>query len=341
MNIFLTSAGRRGYLVDFFKQALGDEGTVHVGNSSPISSAFVNADKTVVTPLIYDEGYIPFLKEYCIKNDIKVLISLFDIDLYALSLYKQEFEELGVKVIVSNTEVISVCNDKWETYRFCLDNKISAPKTYIDLEEAIADIKSGVLKLPVIVKPRWGMGSLSIYEADDIDELKVFYRKTQKGIISSYLKYEAQQDFERSVLIQEKLSGCEYGLDIINNLDGEYINTIIRKKYAMRSGETDCAKIVEDDKVLDLAKRISNQLKHVGNLDVDVFLVDEKPYLLEMNARFGGGYPFSHIAGVDLPKAILLWGQNKIAPIDLFKPKVGLIGHKDIKIVDITNQIEK
>ena len=101
MNILLTSAGRRGYLVEFFKQALDENGLVHAGNSSPVSPAFYYADKHVVTPLIYDNGYIPFLKEYCKANDIKAVVSLFDVDLMVLAKHKEEFAEMGVTVVVS------------------------------------------------------------------------------------------------------------------------------------------------------------------------------------------------------------------------------------------------
>ena len=54
MNILFTSVGRRSYLVQYFKGVLGDSGEVHVANSSPVSPAFLVADKSVVTPLIYD-----------------------------------------------------------------------------------------------------------------------------------------------------------------------------------------------------------------------------------------------------------------------------------------------
>lgn len=65
LNILLTSSGRRSYLVNYFKEALNRQGLVHAANSTDISPAFHAADRTVVTPLIYDENYIPFLVSYC------------------------------------------------------------------------------------------------------------------------------------------------------------------------------------------------------------------------------------------------------------------------------------
>ena len=55
MNILLTSAGRRTYLVGYFKEALqmaGVEGQIHTANSQECP-AFYAADQWVETPLIY------------------------------------------------------------------------------------------------------------------------------------------------------------------------------------------------------------------------------------------------------------------------------------------------
>ena len=117
-NILLTSVGRRGYLVKYFKEALGSTGKVYVSNSSDISPAFNYADDSVVSPLIYDKGYIDFLLRYCKEKNIKAIISLFDIDLPILSKNKQRFKKKGIDVIVSDVEIIDICNDKWKTYNF-------------------------------------------------------------------------------------------------------------------------------------------------------------------------------------------------------------------------------
>lgn len=333
MNILLTSVGRRTYLVKYFKEALGDNGKIFVANSDEKSPAFAVADGSVVTPLIYDNEYISFLLDYCKKQKIDVIISLFDIDLPVLSKAKNEFRKAGVNVIVSDYEFVKICNDKWLTYLFLKEKGFNTINTYLDINKALFDIESKIISFPLIVKPRWGMGSISIFIANDFEELNIFYKKIKNDVKNNYLKYESSQDFDNCVIIQEKIDGQEYGLDIFNDLNGKFVNAAIKKKISMRSGETDCA-ITENNKELYLlAKKISKCSKHIANLDTDVFLTDKGPYVLEMNARFGGGYPFSHIAGANLPKTIIMWLQNEKVPKDMLSVEYGILAQKDINIV--------
>lgn len=338
MNLLLTSVGRRSYLVEYFKNVLGNCGKVYVANSSPISPAFLCADEAVVVPEIYDTGYITFLLELCREKDIRAIIPLFDIDLPILAGHKEEFRMIGTEVIVSDIDFVNICNDKWATYNYLRKNGISTPKTYQSLADAKKDLNNEVLRYPVIIKPRWGMGSIAVYQADNEEEMEVFYNKTQKEIKKTYLKYESAQNMQESVLIQEKIDGQEYGMDVINDLQGEYVNAIVKLKKAMRSGETDCALTVEDTDIYELGKRIAKISHHIANLDVDIMKTKNgENYIIEMNARFGGGYPFSHLAGVNLPKAIINWLLDKPVEKDAFTPKVGVLGQKDIRIVELSN----
>lgn len=336
MNILLTSVGRRSYLVQYFKEALGIDGEVHVANSSNISPAFQFADKAIVTPLIYDIDYIPFLVNYCKENEIKAVLSLLDIDLPILAKNREKFETVGTKLLIADNAVLDICNDKWNTYNFLVRNGFATPKTYVSLKTAEQAIEEGELNLPVIVKPRWGLGSISIFEAETVEELRVFYEKVKRENMRTYLKYESAENLDESILIQEKLNGQEHGMDVINDLNGKYMNTIIKKKYAMRSGETDCAITIENSDMQALGQQLSEKFKHVANLDVDVFLCEGVPYVLEMNARFGGGYPFSHMAGVNLPLAIVKWLKGEEVGAELLKAKPDTISQKDINLVRLT-----
>lgn len=341
MNILITSAGRRGYIIDYFKKALKGDGKVYAGNSDIFAPAFSYADEYVVTPLIYDKEYIPFLVKFCKEKQISVIISLFDIDLWVLTNNKFFLEEHGIRVIVSDKSVINICNDKWNTYRFCTKNKILAPQTFLEYFDAETAINEGKISFPVIIKPRWGMGSLAVYQADNVEEMKILFRKCVQDIQETYLKYEAAFDRERCVIIQEKLNGQEYGMDIINDLNGTFCVNVVRKKIAMRSGETDCAIVEKNDQMDLLAKIISKLLGHIGNLDVDLFVNNGEVYLLEMNARFGGGYPFSYYAGVDLPQAIVRWVMGKKIDEELAIKKYNQIIQKDIQFVNLSESVDR
>lgn len=336
MNLLITSAGRRGYMVEYFKKAIEGEGKVYAGNSSPFCPAFSYADGYVVTPLIYDEEYIPFLINFCKTNNIDFVISLFDVDLFMLAQNKQKFQQIGTEVIVSSPQIVERCNDKWKTYLFCKEKGISTAKTYMDLKEVLEELEKGTLCFPLIVKPRWGMGSLAIFTAEGQKELEVLYTACKREIQKSYLKYEAVFDWERCVIIQQKLNGSEYGIDIISDLNGNYCGNVVRKKYAMRSGETDCAAVVRDEAVSQFAENLGKYSGHIGNMDVDVFVDKDEIYLLEMNARFGGGYPFSHLAGIDLPKAIVKWLKGEAIADELTVKKYDRIIQKDIAFLDLT-----
>lgn len=304
MNILLTSVGRRSYMINYFKEVLQGQGMVHASNSA-YTHALVHADAYTVTPMIYDEGYIDYLINYSKANDIKAIISLFDIDLPVLAKNKTRFESECIDLIVSNEDFVQICNDKWLTYNFLKNHDFFVPLTYLDIQEVKDALKQNLLNYPLIIKPRWGMGSIGIFSAENELELDILYTKTLNEISKSYLKYESKEDINKAIIIQEKLNGQEYGMDVFNDLQGNNLAVVPKRKIAMRAGETDMAEILQDENMVYLGKKLANITRHIANLDVDYFVVDGKMYILEMNARFGGQYPFSHLSGVNFPKAII------------------------------------
>ena len=132
------------------------------------------------------------------------------------------------------------------------------------------------------------------------------------------------------------LNAQEYGLDVLNDLNGNFVTVIAKKKKAMRAGETDIAEIVPNIQFLEVGKKLSAGLKHVANLDVDCFVDDNgNLYILELNCRFGGQYPFSHIAGVDFPRQIVEWLSGNGTKQELITPTIGVESCKDLTPVII------
>src|SRR5699024_11160399 len=153
MNILFTCAGRRNYLINYFKEALHGEGKVFATDMQLTAPALVDADVAIQVPAIYADNYVESLKKIIKDNHIKAVISLNDLELPILSESKKEIEALGAKVIVADEQAIKVAFDKWETVKFLEDNGLKSPKTFIDLEEAKTAIEKEELEFPLVIKP--------------------------------------------------------------------------------------------------------------------------------------------------------------------------------------------
>ena len=338
MNILFTCAGRRTYLLKYFKEQLGDGGKIIGADMQLTAPALSAADERVLVPAVYDEHYVDALLEICELHKVDVLISLNDLELPILADKKALFSEIGTTVLVSSPEVIDICFDKLKTSQYIESLGLRTPKTFSGLDAAINALHTGELQFPLVIKPRWGSASIGIEYVDSIEDLQVIYelikRKIRRGILG-----EVSQHDENFILIQQKITGKEYGLDIINDLSGNNVSVSVKQKLAMRAGETDKATTVDSEELRHIGQVIGSNLGHIGNLDCDILEMDGKFYILELNPRFGGGFPFSYQAGVNLPKAIIKWIKGEPFDNNELCPVYGLTYAKCDYLVDMTRKV--
>lgn len=339
MNILFTCAGRRRYLLKYFKKVIGDEGKIIATDMQLTAPALTAADIKIQVPRVYADDYIQKTLDICKEHDVKILISLNDLELPILAENKRKFEELGVNVIVSDPEVINICFDKYITAQYIEKLGLKTPQTFVNYDKAVEAIKNGELKFPLILKPRWGSGSIGLEFVDDLEELEMVYKLDCKKVKKSILA-TASSDTE-FLLIQEVIKGKEYGLDVVNDLQGNFRGVSVKEKLAMRSGETDKAQTVDNADIRHIGATIGKNLHHIGNLDVDVLERDGEYYVLELNPRFGGGYPFSQEAGVNVPKAIVSWVNGEEVDDSLFIPRYGEMFSKCDIMLDISCKLLK
>lgn len=307
MNILFTCAGRRHYLLEYFKQAMNGEGRILGADMQKSAPALVVADKSFIVPEIYDSKYIDVILTICAEERVDALISLNDLELPVLASARKRFEKIGVKLIVSSDEVIDICFDKWKTFEFANKNGFKTPKTFVSLDIAQKALETGEIKFPLVVKPRWGSASIGIDFPDNEEELELAFRLQTLRIEKTILSIASSKDLDNAIIIQEKILGKEFGVDVLNDFSQKPQQVYVKEKLAMRSGETDKSVLREDDDLEQLGRILGERLGHIGNLDCDFFEKDGEYYLLEMNPRFGGGYPFSHQSGANYPDAILKW----------------------------------
>src|SRR5699024_8644110 len=90
-------------------------------------------------------------------------------------------------------------------------------------------------------------------------------------------------------------AGAEYGVDGVYSLhgDGSLLGALARRTDRMRGGDTDVATTVTPEVFTASMAALGDLLKPVGPIDVDFReAADGTPLIIDVNPRFGGGYPF-------------------------------------------------
>lgn len=334
MNILFTCAGRRTYLLKYFKENLSEGDKVVATDMQLSAPALQVADVKLQVPAVYDPKYIDITLQICKEQKIDALLSLNDLELPLLAENKARFEAEGVKVIVSDPKVIDIAFDKYKTAQWVESLGLKSPKTFVRLEDAKRALQTGELVFPLFMKPRWGSGSIGLETIADMEELDTYYNLLMKKIKKTILATASVGD--EYIMIQEKLTGNEFGLDVMNDLKGNHVAVSVKQKLAMRAGETDKAVTLDLPEVREIGRKIGEALKHIGNLDVDVMQNAKGEYcVLELNPRFGGGFPFSYEAGVNLPKAIIEWIKGNEVDAAMLQPAYGRMFSKNDYLMEI------
>lgn len=334
MNILFTCAGRRTYLLKYFKENLAEGDKIVATDMQLSAPALQAADVKIQVPAVYDPEYVNITLRICKEQHIDALFSLNDLELPILAENKARFEALGVKVVVSDPKVIDIAFDKYKTAQWVERLGLTAPKTYVRLEDCKKALEAGEIAFPLFMKPRWGSGSIGLESIADMEELDIYYGLLMKKIKKTILATASVGD--EYIMIQEKLTRNEFGLDIMNDLNGKNIGVSVKQKLAMRAGETDKAITVDLPEVREMGRKIGEALGHIGNLDVDIMQRADGAYcVLELNPRFGGGFPFSYEAGVNFPKALIQMIKGETFDPQMLVPEYGRMFSKNDYLMEI------
>ena len=309
-NILFTAVGRRAYLVNYFKEALQCcGGKVYAANSIGGTPGVMAADAFEIVPRSADPGYIDALVNLCRRWRISLLFSLHDWDAPVIARHKDRFLEVGTIPVMGDAKILATCLDKYSTVREMERIGIPVPWTTHLLDEAFNRMRER--GEPMVVKPRWGQGSIGLFNVNTEQELELAFKLSD----SMYRRFSnACEEIDSSapqMIVQKRIFGDEYGCDIVNGLDGEFRRAFVKRKSGMRAGETDAAESVDMPDIAEAAEKIGRWSRHLGCMDSDWIVgEDGTPYLIELNPRFGGGYPFTHLAGANVVQACVNWANG-------------------------------
>lgn len=335
MNILLSSVGRRPYLVRWFQEALeanGIEGKVIAADYDIHAPSLQFADQFIQAPAVTDPTYKTWLTSALKDEDIDLAVSINDFELSEWAQLDKSAD--WAPLVRIDADVQAGIEDKFVMAERFASVGIPTPQTWLGSAppQNLAD------KQKLITKGRFGSASRGLQFTDQEGIANAIDNAT-----NAVTDRKGQAAHQQSalvpaelVLVQEMIEGIEYGLDVVCDLNGDYAGVLVRRKIAMRGGETDRAEAVAPTDFEAIASSIAEAVPHPGTIDVDVIVDGEgTPYVIDVNPRFGGGYPLSHLAGARVPNAYVAWSAGKPVTDDWLEYEAGAVVGKYVEAVRV------
>lgn len=277
-NILITSAGQRVALVRGFQETIVrffPEAKVFTTDMNPryAPAAYVS-DGCFEVLRVTDPYYIPQLLQLCKENQIGMIIPTIDTELLVLAENKSLFEENDIFVSVSSLDFIRICRDKRNTGDFFEKHGIRVPKP-IDKKHPI---------FPLFAKPYDGSLSTNLHYIKSARELTKEILEDPKLLFMEYIDKDIYK---------------EYTVDMYYGKDHKVKCIVPRERIKIRAGEINKGLTEKCPLTKYIYDRLETVEGCVGCICIQVFLNPQTYDVvgIEINPRFGGGYPQTYAAG--------------------------------------------
>lgn len=311
-NIIITSVGQRVALVRDFKETLVRfyaEAKVFTTDMNPeLAPAAYVSDGCFEVLRVTDENYISQLLDICKKNEIGMIVPTIDTELLVLAENKKLFNDNDIIVCVSDLDFIKVCRDKRNTGDFLEKHNIRVPKAVDKYNPTF----------PLFAKPYDGSLSTNLHYIKNAEELTQDILDDPKLLFMEYIDKETYK---------------EYTIDMYYGTDNCVKCIVPRERIKIRAGEINKGRTVKCPLMDYIKERLDKIEGCIGCICIQVFFnpLTEDVVGIEINPRFGGGYPQSYAAGGNYPEMLIkeYFLGEKIAYIDDWKDNMLMLRFDD------------
>lgn len=252
-----------------------------------LSAAWQSADQAHNVPHCQDPSFVPELLRICQKERVGLIVPTIDPELPVYALARPELEKAGARVHISSAEAVAIANDKRRTHAWLVRNDLP---TVAQVDACALLEGRACLPLPAYAKPASGSSAIGV--------ARVSNHETLQQLVGTRTDY----------IVQEVAPGVEYTVDVFIDRMQRCRAAVPRRRLEVRNGEVSKGVTVRRADVIGLAKRVAEALPQAwGCLNIQIFADDITGRLsvIEINARFGGGFPLAWEAGAHFPRWIL------------------------------------
>lgn len=287
MNILISSAGRRVALLKAFEHTseahFNANHKVFASDANPsLSPACVLAQQSFQLPKASAENYVAELLKICLDHNITIVVPTIDTELNVFAKNRAYFASHGITLIVSDENLVAKSGNKRLTPKIFEECNIQVPKR-LDKQAPI---------FPLFIKPFDGSSSIKTQVIHSQEEISLAQLQDNN---LGFWQYIDKQAFD------------EFTIDAYFDKQSNLICMVPRLRMEVREGEISKGMTLKNHLLEYLKPRLSNVLGARGCVTIQVFKnkISDEVYGIEINPRFGGGYPLSYQAGANFPKMIM------------------------------------
>jgi len=288
-TVLISSAGRRVALMDAFRADLVDlgfEGRVLANDMSDLSAAWHSSDGSFSVPPCSSPDYIERMLAICAEQEVRLLIPTIDPELPVLGAHCAAFAAIGTTLHCSDVATLKIGGDKLSTHQWLLSAAL--PTVDQASPEAVLDAPQD-WTWPLLVKPVFGSSSRGVQTVANPDELALATRG-------------------EPYLVQTIAPGEEYTVSCYVDRSGKGRCAVPRKRLETRAGEVSKGVTFRHDGLENLALKACESLPGAwGAMNIQIFLDADTGamHIIELNPRFGGGFPLAWRAGARYPRWLI------------------------------------
>jgi carbamoyl-phosphate synthase large subunit len=273
-------------------------GRVLAIDSSWYAGALHDADEGFVVPRVTDPDFVPRLLDLCERHAVDLIVPTTDREWPVWGEASHRFAATGTTVAVSAPEVLAIASDKQRTHDWLVVNGFP---TVRQTQPAVAFSNPAIWPVPLIAKPRFGSASEGVSLVRNTTELEMLVARDEAPV-------PLIDGRPGDMVVQTMANGDEYTIDVLVDRSGQCLCAVPRRRLEVRAGEVSKAVTVRSEQLIDLAFGMAKALPGAyGVLNFQVFADEGSGELavIEINPRFGGGFPLSHQAGAHFARWLL------------------------------------